>query len=64
MVSGFFRKRAKLEYCLLFTMASRTRDSMHKNGELFRRMLDERTAGLLLDADTETRESGIRYDFG
>ena len=45
MVLGYFRKRAKL-CCLLFTMASRTRDSMYKIGELFRRILDETTDGL------------------
>ena len=33
-------------------MASRTRE-MYKNEKLLRRILDERTAGLLLDADTE-----------
>ena len=34
-------------------MASRTRDSMYENEKLFRRILDERTAGFLLDADTK-----------
>ena len=34
-------------------MASRTRDSIYKNEKLFLRILDERTAGLFLDADTE-----------
>ena len=33
MVSGYFRKRAKL-CCLLFTMASRTKDAMYKNEKL------------------------------
>ena len=40
-------------------MSSRTRDSLYKNGKLFRRMLDERTAGLLLDADTESLGSDM-----
>ena len=40
-------------------MASRTRDSMYKNEKLFRRILHERTAGLLLDADTGSLESDM-----
>ena len=39
---------------------------MNKKGELFRKMLDKRTAGLssigFLDADTD--KSGMRCDFG
>ena len=40
-------------------MASRTKDLMYKNEKLFRRNLDERTAGLLLDADTESLRSDM-----
>ena len=40
-------------------MASRTKDSMYKNEKLFRRMLDERTAGLLPDTDTESLRSDM-----
>ena len=39
---------------------------MYKKGELFRRMLDERTAGLpsigFLDADTDSLESDVTLD--
>ena len=47
-------------------MASPARDSMYKNGELFRRMLDERTAGLhsvgFEDVDTENLGSDVTLD--
>ena len=44
--------------------ASRARDSMYKNGKLFRRMLDERKAGSVLsggflDGDTESLGCGV-----
>ena len=43
-------------------MASRTRDSIYKNEKLFLRILDERTAGLFLDADTESLRSDMRLE--
>ena len=47
-------------------MASHARDSINKNSELFRRMLDERTARLpsvgFLDADTENLGYNVTLD--
>ena len=40
-------------------MASRTRDSTYKNGSFLGEILDERTAGLLLDADTNSLGSDM-----
>ena len=58
MVPGYSQKHTKL-CCLLFTMASHTRDLMYKNEKLFWGILDERTAGLLLDANTESLGSDM-----